>query len=118
LANHSHPACPSSSLAMSGHAKDLEDRITSIMRPDRVFFRRPAGLAVATVLVLTACIVPMRFSTSARATPGVAETAPAPEAIDLSRYLNATLGQTWLPGTGENSLGDLPAGTLKLGGVP
>ena len=33
-------------------------------------------------------------------------------------YLNATLGQTWLPGTGENSLGDLPAGTLKLGGVP
>jgi len=36
----------------------------------------------------------------------------------LSPYFNATLGETWLPGTGDNSLGNLSAGTVKLGGVP
>src|SRR5439155_24051594 len=47
-----------------------------------------------------------------------AERRALPVAIDLSPYFNATLGESWLPGTGENSLGNLTAGTMKLGGVP
>src|SRR5439155_3419591 len=58
LATDFEPASPSSSLAISGRAKDLEDRIKSILRPNRVFYRRPTGLAVVSVLLATACFVP------------------------------------------------------------
>ena len=118
LATHFEPASPSSSLAISGRAKDLEDRIKSILRPNRVFYRRPTGLAVVSVLLATACFVPMRLGTSAQTNPGAAELRALPVAIDLSPYFNATLSESWLPGTGDNSLGNLTAGTMKLGGVP
>src|SRR6266487_1548544 len=116
LATHFEPASPSSSLAISGRAKDLEDRIKSILRPNQVFYRRPTGLAVLSVLLAAACIVPMRLGTSAQTNPGALRALPV--AIDLSPYFNATLGESWLPGTGDNSLGNLAAGAMKLGDVP
>src|SRR5205807_3674523 len=107
LAAHFEPACPPSSLAISGRAKDLEDRIQSILRPNRVFHRRPTRLAVVSVLSLAACIVPVRFSTTTQALTGMAETAAQRAAIDLRPYFNAMLVESWLPGSGENSLSEL-----------
>ena len=118
LATHFEPASPSSSLAISGPRKTSRNRINSILRPNRVFYRRPTGLAVVSVLLATVCIVPMRLGTSAQTNPGATEPRALPMAIDLSPYFNATLSESWLPGTGDNSLGNLSAGTMKLGGVP
>ena len=54
LVDYFEPACPSSSLAISGQARDLEDRIASLLRPGRVFHRRPSRALWATLSVVAA----------------------------------------------------------------
>ncbi|MBI1176535.1 hypothetical protein GC207_03765 [bacterium] len=54
-------ACPSSSLAISGKAKDLEDRLRSLMIPGRSFYRRPSLAAFLAVALLGCLTLPAGF---------------------------------------------------------
>ncbi|MCP4712075.1 MAG: M56 family metallopeptidase [Planctomycetes bacterium] len=46
------------SLAVAGSARNIEERIKTIMKPGRKFYRRPAGITILTVLLLAAFMVP------------------------------------------------------------
>jgi len=48
----------SPSLAVAGPVKNLEERIKTIMRPNKRFHRRPTWLAIVTVLIVAALTLP------------------------------------------------------------
>ncbi|MHC4406599.1 MAG: M56 family metallopeptidase, partial [Planctomycetota bacterium] len=52
-ASHSIP-----SLAVAGRLKNIEERIRTIMTPNKKFYRRPSWLAMALVLIVATCAVP------------------------------------------------------------
>lgn len=58
---------PVPSLAVTGRLKNIEDRIERILSPNRRFFRRPSRMAVVTVFVLAACLVPTALVLTVRA---------------------------------------------------
>jgi beta-lactamase regulating signal transducer with metallopeptidase domain len=117
LVRHFEPAIPASALAISGHAKDLEDRIKTILVPNRSFYRRPSVAAIL-VIVATACTaVPVGVAVLPEPAPPVRALANFPEPVDLSRHLNAATDQSWLAGAKGSSLIGLPKGPQVLGGV-
>ena len=64
---------PVPSLAVTGRLKNIEDRIDTILRPNRRFLRRPSWMAVVTVILLAACVVPTALVPTVRgesAAPG------------------------------------------------
>jgi beta-lactamase regulating signal transducer with metallopeptidase domain len=121
LADYFEPACPPSSLAISGRAKDLEDRIESLLRTGRSFHRHPTVLVQATVLCLALLVLPARLATRANSGEATAMTGMPGRAmtlLDLSGFTNASLAQSWLPGTADDDLSALETGRHVFGGVP
>ncbi len=72
-----HRATPS--LAVAGPARNVEERIKTIMTPNRKFHKRPTRLAALTALVLAALTVPTALTLTARA---IAEKAEKAEKVD------------------------------------
>lgn len=70
---------PVPSLAVTGRLKNIEDRIETILSPNRRFLRRPSWTAVTTVVLLAACAVPTALVLTVRGEPA-ATPAPAPAA--------------------------------------
>jgi beta-lactamase regulating signal transducer with metallopeptidase domain/uncharacterized GH25 family protein len=73
---------PIPSLAVAGGLKNIEERIKTILNPERRFYRRPSWLAVATVMLLAACAVPTALVLTARGdqaqpSPGDSASQPA-----------------------------------------
>jgi hypothetical protein len=118
LAAWHEPAAPSSSLAISGGAKDLEDRIRTILLPGRSFRRRPT-LAGVTILVLTgAVLIACRPGFSTRMMAAIADVTMSRATVaDLSPQFNARLDETWLPDRPGNDLAMLEPGLRQFGGL-
>lgn len=72
VAGYYQRACPSSSLAISGKAKDLEDRLRALTVPGRRFHSRPTWAALVGALALGGVLVPA----------GIAVSRSVPELID------------------------------------
>jgi beta-lactamase regulating signal transducer with metallopeptidase domain len=65
IAEH-EAAVPIPSLAVAGPVKNIEDRIKTIMRPGKRFYKRPTLIAAITVLVLALVAVPTTLALTAR----------------------------------------------------
>lgn len=118
LVDYFEPACPSSSLAISGQARDLEDRIASLLRPGRVFHRRPSRALWATLAVVAALGLPTGLSVASSSATGAGRSRiGAPAVLDLAPYFNASLKAGWLTTNADNGLAELKAGPQWLGGA-
>jgi hypothetical protein len=118
LAAFYEPACPSSSLAISGHARDLEDRVKTLLQPGRAFHRRPAVPVMIAVFLIAAAAAPAHLVvTGERGGTSAADPAHPVTLVDLGAYANASLGGTWLPGASDNDLSELRTGARMLAGA-
>ena len=118
LAAWHEPAAPSSSLAISGGARDLEDRIHTILLPGRGFLRRPTPVGIVLLLVCGSILLACRPGVSTPKMAAIAEgSGYRAVALDLSPHFNARLGDTWLPGRTGNDLTMLEPGVQHLGGL-
>jgi len=118
LAAWHEPAAPSSSLAISGGARDLEDRIHTILLPGRRFLRRPTPVGIVLLLVCGALLLACRPGVSTPKLAAIRDRAPLHAVpLDLSPHLNARLDETWLPGRAGNDLTMLEPGVRHLGGL-
>jgi len=70
---------PVPSLAVAGPVKNIEERIKTMLRPGKKFYKRPSLIAVIIVLLLGTLLVPTALMLTARA-----ETKPTDEAIEKS----------------------------------
>jgi beta-lactamase regulating signal transducer with metallopeptidase domain len=121
LADYYEPACPSSSLAISGHAKDLEDRVKSLLQPGRAFHRQPTLSAMITVFLIAITVAPVYLVVAAqpaKASAAIETPAQPVTLVDLSAYANAGLTESWLPNVADNDLAELKTGRSVLAGVP
>jgi|GEM_PF-5363357 len=66
IAEH-EAALPIPSLAVAGPVKNIEDRIKTIMRPGKRFYRRPSLITAITVLLLALIAVPTTLALTRRA---------------------------------------------------
>jgi len=69
------------SLAIAGSAKNIEERIKTMLRPGKQFYRRPSLLAAACALALALLIVPTSLALTSRP----ADNAPTAEQIEQQR---------------------------------
>jgi len=67
LINEYESTRPVPSLAIAGPAKNVEERIKTIMKPGKRFFKRPSLLAVTVVLLIALLTVPTVLVLTARA---------------------------------------------------
>jgi beta-lactamase regulating signal transducer with metallopeptidase domain len=106
-----NPAVPPSSLAISGRARELEDRLKTILMPGRRFLWRPSGSVLLTILVLAALVLPIRLEARYHPRPN-SEQRAAPIALvpDLA------FAENWA-GAGEY-FAEFPTGEQQFGGVP
>ncbi len=74
-----HRATPS--LAVAGPARNVEERIKTIMTPNRKFHKRPTRLAALTALILAALTVPTALTLTARAVAENAEKVDRPAPV-------------------------------------
>ena len=121
LADYYEPACPSSSLAISGQARDLEDRVKTLLQPGRAFRRWPTVPAMITVFLIAVVAAPARLVVTAAPaeTSAIAQTPAHPATlVDLGAYANASLTESWLPDATDNDLSALKAGRWALEGIP
>jgi beta-lactamase regulating signal transducer with metallopeptidase domain/protocatechuate 3,4-dioxygenase beta subunit len=61
-AQHASPG-----LAVTGSTRNIEERIVTILTPDRKFCRRPSWAAIVTLLLVAACVLPTAFILTTRA---------------------------------------------------
>ena len=61
-ARHSSPG-----LAVTGSTKNIQERIVTILTPDRKFCRRPSWAAIVMLLLVAACVLPTAFMLTSRA---------------------------------------------------
>lgn len=105
-----HPAVPVSSLAISGQAKDLENRLTNILKPDRLFRCRPSAAAVMVCLFAAVVVLPagvrMPWSSLNAAEPDV-----QPKALVFA----VQTGNNWA--SSGHLFAELPMGDRRLGGT-
>jgi len=66
LVNEYESARPIPSLAVAGHVKNIEERIKTIMKPGKKFYKRPSIIALTAVLLLAISTVPTAFVLTAR----------------------------------------------------
>jgi beta-lactamase regulating signal transducer with metallopeptidase domain len=121
LATYYEPACPASSLAISGHAKDLEDRVKSLLQPGRTFYRGLSAPAMITLFLIGLAVVPAHLVVRAepsRASAPVGALAHSASLVDLGAYANASLKESWLPDDSDNDLSNLAPGEHQFAGVP
>ena len=92
-ATHSTPT-----LAVTGSTRYIEDRITTILTPDRKFCRRPSRLAVVTLFLAAASVLPTAMVVTSRADnpvpPGESD---AKATVDSKRVDDLNTG-TWQRG--------------------
>ncbi len=102
------PAMPPSSLAISGQAKELEDRLTTILAPKRSFRLWPSAAAVLGVLIAAVVVLPVGVGAH-RSALVAAEIGAHPRALVLGTAANRdSSGQPFE---------ELPAGEQQFGGV-
>jgi beta-lactamase regulating signal transducer with metallopeptidase domain len=121
LAAYYEPACPSSALAISGHAKDLEDRVKSLLQPGRSFHRQPTVPTMIAVFLIAITVAPVYLVVTAqpaKASAAVESPAHSVTMVDLGAYANASLTESWLPNVADNDLSELKTGRSLLAGVP
>jgi len=83
LAAERRSARPIPSLAIVGSVKDIEERIRTMMRPGKKFYKRPSLIAVLIVLLLALLTVPTALVLTAGAQEkSTANPSPAPTAKD------------------------------------
>ena len=58
LVNEYKSTLPVPSMAIAGPVKNIENRIKTIMRPNKKFYKRPAAIVLASVLLLAVIAVP------------------------------------------------------------
>ncbi len=58
---------PVPTLAVAGPVKNIEERIKTIMTPNRKFYKRPTWITVLTVLILAAVLIPSAVTFTAKA---------------------------------------------------
>jgi len=86
LASRSGQTCWAPVLAVTGSIKNIEDRIVTILTPNRKFYRRPSPITVATIVLVAACLLPTAIVLTSRpqslaaADPPAREKAAGPEA--------------------------------------
>lgn len=56
-------------LAVAGPVKNIEDRIKTLMRPNKRFYTRPTAIATLAILALAALIVPTTIALTHKVTP-------------------------------------------------
>ena len=66
LASRSGQTCWAPVLAVTGSIKNIEDRIVTILTPNRNFYRRPSPIAVATIVLVAACLLPSALVLTSR----------------------------------------------------
>ncbi len=77
---------PVPSLAVAGPVKNIEERIKTMMKPGKKFYKRPSLVAATVVLLLALLTVPTALVLTARAGTQTKTTGPARgEAVALSR---------------------------------
>jgi beta-lactamase regulating signal transducer with metallopeptidase domain len=79
LASGSRQARWTPALAVTGSIKNIEDRIVTILTPDRKFYRRPSSVAVATIVLAAACLLPTAIVLTSRPQALAAADPPAQE---------------------------------------
>lgn len=70
---------PVPSLAVAGPVKNIEERIRTMMRPGKQFYKRPSLITTTIVLLLALLIVPTALVLTARAATQTGITNPIPE---------------------------------------
>jgi len=81
LTNAYESTRPVPSLAIAGPVRNIEERIKTIMKPGRRFYKRPSLVAATVILLAALLTVPTALVLTARAgteTPDVAEDVPKP----------------------------------------
>jgi len=94
-------ARPIPSLAVAGQVKNIEERIKTMLKPGKKFYKRPNCIATITVLLLATLVVPTAFVPTGRAQSGpTTKTSNAvpifANAINLGPVVNTVLW-TWDP---------------------
>jgi ankyrin repeat protein/beta-lactamase regulating signal transducer with metallopeptidase domain len=67
LAARYEQARPVPSLAVAGQVKNIEERIRTMLRPGKKFYRRPTSMTVAVALLFAVCAVPTTLVLTTRA---------------------------------------------------
>jgi beta-lactamase regulating signal transducer with metallopeptidase domain/protocatechuate 3,4-dioxygenase beta subunit len=93
---------PLPSLAVAGSVKNIEDRVKTLMTPNKKFYSRPSRIAVASVLLLAALVVPtaLVLTTRAEKKPNSNIERLAPERGATSNAQHRTLEKGVEQGTG------------------
>ena len=108
LVSRVSPAVPPSSLAMSGKAKELEDRLKTILRTNRSFHLWPNLAAVLGVLAASVVILPAGMNIGPNRAPAAA----------LEKPVRALVWETSSGQPADAGLfSEIPTGQQQLGGV-
>jgi prepilin-type processing-associated H-X9-DG protein len=92
LLNEQRTLRPVPSLAVAGPARNIEERIKTMLRPGKRFYRRPSRLAAACALLLALLIVPTTLALTGRPSDAQAKetkTEVKGEQIQAQRLLSA-----------------------------
>ncbi len=111
LASRSGPTCWAPVLAVTGSIKNIEDRIVTILTPNRKFYRRPSPISVATIVLAAVCLLPTAVVVTSRpealaaADPPAREKAAGPAVkiepkakADDDKKSATTAARPWQPG--------------------
>lgn len=82
LASGSRQSRWTATLAVTGSIKSIEDRVVTMLAPDRKFQRRPSRVAVVTTLFVAVCLLPTAIVLTSRSQLGAAADQPAQEQGD------------------------------------
>ncbi len=109
LAAYFEPAAPSSSLAVSGEYKEIEDRVKTILSENRIFRRRPSWLMTISCVILGALWIPAGMSPISNLAKAETERNRA-TFVDLAPEDGVTLSEVGMDG--------VPSGVVTMGSVP
>ncbi len=92
--HHSTPA-----LAVTGSIKNVKERITTMLSPNRKFRRRPSRAAVITLLLVAACVLPTAVVvTPQMSNAGAQDESTTPDTIASSLDAKLASNSTWARG--------------------
>jgi len=77
-------------LAVTGSVKDIEERIKTMLRPGKKFYKRPSLIAAVTILIIALFTVPTAFVLTSRA---ATKTAPKDELAQPSKLTGSQEGK-------------------------
>lgn len=92
-----------SSLAIAGPVKNIEERIKTIMKPGKKFYKRPSLMAATVVSLIALLATPTALVLTARAgtqTPAVAEDIPKPSKSVHEAALEGDIEQVYIRNAG------------------